>query len=143
MLEKVKGILQENSLCVLCTAGGSHPHCSLMTYVLGDDLRMLYMVSVQKSRKYRNMLENSNVSVVVDNRQRLSFPSEDRIISVTFEGIYQHLEQEERESACAHLVDAHVELNEILKSPDCVIFGIRLKSFLLLNGPVDSLQGDL
>lgn len=42
MLGKVKEIFQDNTLCVLCTASGGIPHCSLMTYVLGDDLKTVY-----------------------------------------------------------------------------------------------------
>ncbi|GAU79656.1 hypothetical protein F3D3_4320 [Fusibacter sp. 3D3] len=41
------------------------------------------------------------------------------------------------------LAESHVELKEILKNPDCIIFGIELKTFLLLNGPVDSVQGKI
>lgn len=143
MQDRVKTILQDNTLCVLCTAGGGLPHCSLMTYVLGDDLKTAYMVTVRESRKYRNLLENGNVSVLVDNRQRLSYPSDEGVASVTFEGIHRHLDPVEAERARANFADTHMELKEILKNPDCVIFGIELKTFLLLNGPVDSLQGDL
>lgn len=143
MLDSVKELLQDNALCVLCTAGEGIPHCSLMTYVLSEDLKTVYMVTFRDSRKYRNLLENSTVSLLIDNRQRLAFSSEEPVASITFEGIHKQLNPVEGERARLHFADRHVELNEILKNPDCVIFGIELKTFLLLNGPVDSLQGDL
>ncbi len=143
MLDRVKEILQDHTLGVLCTASGGIPHCSLMTYVLGDDLKTVYMVTVRESRKFRNLLENSTVSLLVDNRQRLAFSSDEPVASVTFEGIHKQLDPAESEGARILLADRHVELKEILRSPDSVIFGIELKTFLFLNGPVDSLQGDL
>lgn len=143
MQDRVKEILQDNTLCVLCTANGGLPHCSLMTYILGEDLKSVYMVTVRESRKYRNLLENAHVSVLVDNRQRLDFPSDERVASVTFEGVHKHLDPVESERARTRFADSHMELREILRNPDCVIFGIELRTFLLLDGPVDSLAGNV
>jgi nitroimidazol reductase NimA-like FMN-containing flavoprotein (pyridoxamine 5'-phosphate oxidase superfamily) len=143
MLDRVKEMLLDNSLCVLCTVSKDLPYCSLMTYILSDDLKTLYMVTDRKSRKFKNLLGNSVVSLLVDNRQKLVFPSDETVASVTFEGILKHLEPLETEIMRIQLVKKHEELKNILNNPDCVIFGIELKSFLLLNGPVDSVQGEL
>lgn len=143
MLDRVNEMLLDNSLCVLCTVSNDLPYCSLMTYVLSDDLKTVYMVTDRKSRKFRNLLENSIVSLLVDNRQKLVFPSDDTVASVTFEGVLKHLDPLETEVVRIKLVKRHEELKNILNNPDCVIFGIELKSFLLLNGPVDSVQGEL
>lgn len=143
MLDRVKEMLMDNSLCVLCTVSTDLPYCSLMTYVLSDDLKTVYMVTDRKSRKFRNLLGNSVVSLLVDNRQKLVFPSDDTVASVTFEGFLKHLDPLETEVVRVRLVKRHEELKNILNNPDCVIFGIELKSFLLLNGPVDSVQGEL
>lgn len=141
MLDRVNEMLIDNSLCVLCTVSGDLPYSSLMTYVLSDDLKTVYMVTVRESRKYRNLLENPKVSLLVDNRQNLASTSDETVASITFEGILKHLEPLETEVVRIQLVDRHGELKEILKNPDCVIFGIELKTFLLLSGPVDSVQG--
>jgi len=143
MLDRVKEMLLDNSLCVLCTVSKDLPYCSLMTYILSDDLKTLYMVTDRKSRKFKNLLGNSVVSLLVDNRQKLVFPSDETVASVTFEGVLKHLDPLETEIMRIQLVKKHDELKNILNNPDCVIFGIELKSFLLLNGPVDSVQGEL
>jgi nitroimidazol reductase NimA-like FMN-containing flavoprotein (pyridoxamine 5'-phosphate oxidase superfamily) len=113
-----------------------------MTYVPSDDLKTLYMVTVRESRKYRNLLENHTVSLLVDNRQNLLLSSDETVFSITFEGVLKHLEPLETGVVRVQLAERHGELQEILRSPDCVIFGIELKTFLLLNGPVDSVQGN-
>ena len=141
MLASVKEMLMSNSLCVLCTVSKDLPYCSLMTYVLSDNLKMMYMVTDRKSRKFSNLLENSMVSLLVDNRQKLVFPTDETVASVTFEGVLKHLDPIETEVVRIQLVERHKELMNIMTNPDCVIFGIELKSFLLLNGPVDSEQG--
>lgn len=143
MLAKVTTILRENTLCVLCTESNENPHCSLMTYIMMDDLSFLYMVSTLESRKYRNLLANPRVSVLVDNRQHHGTAATENIVSVTFEGLFHPLTDSETHRVKTNLANTHPELDEILKKPDCVIFGIQLKSFLLLDGPVDAYQGDL
>lgn len=143
MLDRVKEMLLDNTLCVLCTASEGFPYCSLMTYVLSEDLKTVYMVTVRESRKYRNLMENATVSILVDNRQRIDFHSDERIASITFEGVHKSLNSIESEGARNLLADRHSELHEILKNPDGVIFGVELKTFLLLNGPVESVQGEV
>ena len=141
MLDKIKKILQENTLCVLCTEANGNPHCSLMTYILIDNLSILYMVSTLESRKYKNLLVNPKVSVLVDTRQNQGPSTDKKIISVTFEGVFQALKDFETQRIKTNLATNHQELNEILKNPTCVVFGIKLRSFLLLDGPADSYKG--
>ena len=143
MLDKVEKILRENTLCVLCTDGEGMPHCSLMTYMPSDDLKILYMISIQESKKYNNLSSNPDVSVLIDTRQRISYQEDKKIISVTFEGVYELIEEKEIEQIKDRFCNEHLELDEILKSPSVVIFAIKLKSFLLLDGAVDSFKGNM
>lgn len=143
MLAKLENILRENTLCVLCTVADGNPYCSLMTYVLMDDLSILYLVSTRKSRKYQNLLINPRASILVDTRQNRSTSDTENIASITFEGLFQPLTDSEAQTIKANLAKNHGELTEILNNPDCVVFAIKLKSFLLLDGPVDSSQGNL
>lgn len=143
MLDKVKTILRENTLCVLCTEADGNPYCSLMTYLLNDDFSVLYLVSTRESRKYQNLLANPRVSVLVDTRQHQGSSAAANIVSVTFEGLFQSLADFEIQSIKINLSREHGELAEILNNPDFVVFAIKLQSFLLLDGPVDSYKGNL
>jgi len=141
MLAKLETILRENSLCVLCTEAAGNPYCSLMTYLLSDDRRTLYLVSTRESRKFKNLLANPRVSVLVDSRQHPAAGA--NIVSVTFAGLFQTLVDAETERVTTAFAREHPELTEILNHPDSVIFAIKLTSYLLLDGPVDADQGDL
>lgn len=141
MLAKLETILRDNSLCVLCTESDGNPYCSLMTYLLSDDLRILYLISTRESRKFKNLLANPRVSVLVDSRQHPTAGA--NIVSVTFTGLFQPLADAETERIKTAFAREHPELTEILNHPDSVIFAIKLTSYLLLDGPVDANQGDL
>lgn len=143
MLAKLETILRENSLCVLCTEAAGKPYCSLMTYLPNDDLSLLYLVATEESRKYQNLLANPRVSLLVDTRQNRGTAAGENIVSVTFEGLFQPLADAKTLRIKANLAKEHGELAEILNHPSCVVFTIQLKSFLLLDGPVDSCKGEL
>ncbi|MEO1815018.1 MAG: pyridoxamine 5'-phosphate oxidase family protein [Acetobacterium sp.] len=141
MLAKLETILRENSLCVLCTEAAGNPYCSLMTYLLSDDHRTLYLVSTRESRKFKNLQANPRVSVLVDSRQHPTAGG--NIVSVTFAGLFKPLAEAEVLPIKTTFAGKHPELGEILNHPDSVIFAIKLTSYLLLDGPVAADQGEL
>ena len=61
-------ILLETDLCVLCTSKNDVPDASLMLYICDDQCTKLYMLTLKDTDKYRNILHNPNVSVLVDTR---------------------------------------------------------------------------
>lgn len=62
--QKVYDFLKKNGLCVLSTASKSgKPQSAVMAYCLKDD--SLFIFTETGTRKYKNILENKQVSVVV------------------------------------------------------------------------------
>ena len=143
MHDMVEKMLNENQLCVLCTESQGMPHCSLMTYILDEGGKMLYLITSMNSRKYKNLLANKNVSVIIDSRQQLEVGSTHPITSVTFDGEFIEIEKSLLEEMRTLFGANHPELEQILSQESCVIFSVRLKNYLLLNGPVQILQGEL
>lgn len=142
-MNKIERMIKENTLCVLATEGEGKPYCSLMTYMPDEELRMLYMVTTLDSKKFNNMANNSNVSVLVDNRQYLKGNKGEQILSITFEGTYARVAQDLVEQIRGQFSERHPELVELFRNPECVVFGIKLYSYLLLNGPFVYEQGIL
>ena len=68
MLETMKAMVQERGTCVLATASEGKPHCSLMTYVANDNCQEIYMVTQKNTKKYKNLMDNPHVSLLIDNR---------------------------------------------------------------------------
>lgn len=144
MHEMVEDMLRSNALCVLCTESNAMPHCSLMTYLLGEDGKTLYLTTSTNSRKYRNLKENENISILIDSRQILEPGSAEPVCSVTFEGVYFEIGDMRRTEEIRMQFQAqHPELEQILSSESCRIIGVRLYAYLLLNGPVQELQGKI
>lgn len=143
MNDMVLNLLKENSLCVLCTESQGMPHCSLMTYILGPQGDSLFLVTSMHSRKYHNLLKNRNVSILIDSRQNLTANSMHPIRSVTFDGEFAEIDKAMLEDRKKHFRVQHPEIEEIFAREDCLIFEVRLKAYLLLDGPVQVFRGTL
>ena len=70
MLKEMKALVKDKNICVLATAAGGKPHCSLMAYVTDENCEEIYMVTLRSTRKYRNLTENPAVSLLIDNREK-------------------------------------------------------------------------
>ena len=69
MLSTMKNLAKEKDMCVLATASGGAPHCSLMAYVTDEDCSEIYMATQRNTQKYKNVLENPFVSLLIDTRE--------------------------------------------------------------------------
>ncbi len=91
MRPDVRKILLDMDLCVLCTSKHDIPDASLMLYASDDSCAKLYMLTLEDTDKYRNIVFNPNVSLLIDTRdaagggtawtKALTIPGEARILS--------------------------------------------------------------
>ena len=91
------------------------------------------MVTLRNSNKYKNLLANPKVSLLIDSRDHPQSQA------LTVDGVFEQImDEDERKWATARLVDGNSSLNEFLCHPDVEVFRIRAKSYLLLNGLSDA-----
>ncbi len=138
-LEKMKQLAREKDMCVLATASGSTPHCSLMAYVVDDECRELYMAALKNTKKFKNLMENRDVSLLIDTREEHAGPLRSEAKAMTVAGTFQEIEdRSQRHGIRAKLLERHPHLKEFMSHPDAEVFCIKICSFLLLDGLTDS-----
>lgn len=138
MLEEMKKLLRDNSMCVLATCSDNRPHCSLMAYVTDDRAENIHMVTLSASRKFKNIQQNPRVSLLVDSR--VSDINDLRATrALTVNGTCTVVRKNpERESILALMKSRVPRVMEIAVHPDVEVIGIRIESLLLLEGPARS-----
>ncbi|MBN2034146.1 MAG: pyridoxamine 5'-phosphate oxidase family protein [Deltaproteobacteria bacterium] len=135
MIKTMKKLLKEKDICVLATAFGGTPHCSLMAYVTDDECREIYMVTSRNSRKYKNLSGNPSVSLLVDTREEHTGSNRPEAKAMTITGTYQRVEDPQKELRIREkLLIRHPHLKQFFDAPAGEIIRIRIASFLLLNG---------
>lgn len=138
MLDQMKRLAMEKDLCVLATVSEGKPHCSLMAYAAADDASEIYMVTHKKTRKYRNLMENPGVSLLIDTREDHPGPDRLKARAMTVSGVCEGIEEEgKRAFVRARLLERHPHLRSFLDHPDAELLCIRVLSFLLLDGLTD------
>ena len=132
MLKEMKALARDNNICVLATVAGAKPHCSLMAYATDENCEEIYLVTRRDTRKYRNLINNPAVSLLIDNREKLP-RSEAKALTV--EGLCAEIESEEKRKAVqTRLLKVHPHLADLINHPESEILCVKVRSFLLLNG---------
>ena len=140
----MKEIVREKDTCVLATVSQGYPHCSLMAYVSNNECSEIYMVTQKDSRKYRNLMENPQVSLLIDTREDHHGQKQTQSMALTVAGKLQQTDNPSKyHSMRESLLDRHPRLNDFLNQPDAAIICIRISSFLLLDGLEDAYYEEL
>lgn len=136
MLEEMLAFIRENELCVLATVHDREPHASLMTYLPGDQGRKIYLLTSAETLKYRNILANPRVSLLIDGR-RADEPGH-RLKALTVGGTCAPAPDGEQARLKARFAAQRPHLAGIVADPAARVLEVRVRTLQLLDGPVDS-----
>lgn len=128
-------IIRVQRVGVLATADpGGRPHCSLMSLLASDDGLSLYLLTGRETRKYRNLLDNPRVSLLLDTRGQPG--PEAQVLALTLEGLARTLEDGPRRAqVLERLLARHPQLAQLAALPGAKVVEVRLLSLQLLEGP--------
>ncbi len=136
--EEIRRALDTNQFAVLATQYDGQPHASLMAFTPIDGLRYLVIATYRNTMKYRNLLKDGRVAMLIDCRSALG-SVEHRNLVLTAHGIasevpsYDHKVIEQ-----AHLA-RHSDLTAFLASPDCVLLRVAVTTYEFVSGTDDVL----
>lgn len=132
MLDQMKALARAENMCVLATDAGGKPYCSLMAYATDSTCEEIYMVTRRDTQKYRNLMQNPSVSLLIDSRRHAP---RTRVQALTVEGVFRKIESaSECERAKALLLKAHPQLASFTDHAEAELLRIKVDAFLLLNG---------
>lgn len=120
---------------VLATESSGQPYTSLVAYALTPDARGILFITPRRTRKYRNIVRNSRVSLLIDTRRN----TEDDYMSaesITILGIARPVRKGKKWLALAQIfAKKHPKLKKITSSPETALIlvqitlGIHVTSF--------------
>ena len=64
----LKEVVNSQYFAVLNSVGEGQPYSNLVAFAITDDLKSLVFVTDRNTRKYRNIKENANIALLIDNR---------------------------------------------------------------------------
>jgi len=138
VIEKMKALVREKDSCVLATVSGGRPHCSLMSYITDPGCREIFLVTHPHTKKFRNLLENPWVSLLIDTREEGRDIALARKKALTITGLYRKIDPPREREIRAQFLSRHPQLKELVEDPEAVIVSIKVRSFQLLEGVRDA-----
>jgi nitroimidazol reductase NimA-like FMN-containing flavoprotein (pyridoxamine 5'-phosphate oxidase superfamily) len=136
LIDRIRALVVSRHVCVLATMDKDRPYCSLMNYVTDESCRDFYMATLRHTNKYRNLLANPSVSLLVDSRESAPLSSSQ---ALTVEGVFEPVNDDEKRSwVFSRLIAQNPLLKDFLSLPDVDVICIRARSYLLIDGISDA-----
>jgi heme iron utilization protein len=131
LYKKIKSISGQTRFAVLATESNGCPYTNLVGFLLSKDLKNLYFFTSKNTRKYRNILNNPEVCLLIDTRDK--FPDKTYLITaITLIG-----KAEIMEDMPGSVVDMYLEKNAELKdfteSSSNVLVRVNITRYILVD----------
>ena len=128
----LRDLMSKQKLAVLSTQRGGQPYSNLMAFAYTEDLRHLIVATGSATRKYQNIMENSRVSIMVDNR---SNDEQDfhQATATTILGVAEPVDPRIKQHYQALYLKRHPYLDRFIASPTTQLFVITVHNYLIVS----------
>ena len=126
VLERLNAIDKDQLHAVLATELDGQPYTSMIAYALSPDKKGIVFATPRKTQKYKNILKNNRVSLLIDTRSNTEkdYMSAE---SLTILGNAIPVRKGEKWSKLAGvLIRKHPNLNEIIHSPETKLIFVKI-----------------
>jgi heme iron utilization protein len=125
----LREIIGTQYFAVLNTVGQGLPHSNLVSFAATDDLRSVVFVTGRNTRKYRNIQDNAQISLLIDNRTNKPADTS-RAIAITAVGT-AHEATGDRSRLQAIFLARHPQLRHFVEAPDSAIMLLAVREYVV------------
>ena len=136
ILEKMTALVSKKNVCVLATVSDNKPYCSLMAYITDGSCKEIYMVTHKNTTKFNNLQKNPSVSLLIDSRET---QPRSNAQALTIDGVFIPLiDDNKRQKIRDRMLESFPHMKNFLHHPESEIIRVKINSFLLLDGLIES-----
>lgn len=125
-------LLSSQLVAVLSTSEEGEPYTCLVSFEVTEDLRHIIFATMRQRLKYRNVLANPRVSLMVDNRENKASDLR-QATSVSILGTASDTKGEQREMYASLLLSRHPELGNFVSHPDCAVISVEVDRYYVVT----------
>lgn len=132
VLDLIRNLLESQKLAVLSTQDHGQPYCNLMAIAATEDLKYLLFATTRATSKYANLMADSRVAVLVDNRQNdpTDFAA---AAALTALGKAWELQGAERQQFLTVYLRKHPYLEEFVTAPTCALLRVKVEKYIVVT----------
>jgi heme iron utilization protein len=131
LCKKIKSITDETRFAVLATESNGRPYTNLVGFLLSKDLRSLYFFTSKNTRKYRNILNNPNICLLIDTRDKFTDKTF-LITAITVIGRAEVIEDMPRSVVDMYL-EKNIELKDFTESSFNSLVKVNITRYILVD----------
>ncbi len=130
--DKLSRLMGSQNLAVLATHNQGQPYTSLVAFAGSENLKSLYFVTGQATRKYANLSNDPRASMMIDNRS--NDPSDiAKAIAVTATGIVEMVTAIECTKLETYYLEKHPHLADFVKSPSTKMIRLNVDCYYVVT----------
>jgi nitroimidazol reductase NimA-like FMN-containing flavoprotein (pyridoxamine 5'-phosphate oxidase superfamily) len=129
---RIDGLFSTQLQGVLATQKDAQPYTSLMAFAHTPDLRYLIFATYRDTQKHANLLLNSAVSFLIDDRS--NDPADyQHAVAISVCGCAQPIPDDELADFRALYLARHPTLRDFVGSPDCAVLRIAVSFYRVVS----------
>jgi heme iron utilization protein len=125
----LKEIFSTQYFAVLSTDENGQPYSNLVAFTVTDDLKSLIFVTGRNTLKYRNIIKNKRVSLLIDSRTNNPADIE-HATAITVIGD-AHEETETERGFHSLYLNKHPHLSQFVSKPDSALIVVTVAVFII------------
>ena len=130
-LTVVRNLLESQRLAVLSTQNHGQPYSNIIAMAATDDLRHLVFATTRATRKYANLMADSRVAVLVDNRTNTPADFAEAA-ALTALGQAWEVQGAERQQFLTVYLEKHPYLEEFAAGPTCALLRVKVDKYIVV-----------
>jgi uncharacterized pyridoxamine 5'-phosphate oxidase family protein len=129
--KRISGLLDGQKLGILATLGPAYPYQNIVAFAVANDLKSIVFATRRATSKYRNLKRRKRVAIFFDDRVNRATDFQEAT-GVTALGVAGEARGEGRAQPARLLLRRHPFLKEFLAAPDCAVFVIRVRTYIVV-----------
>jgi len=125
-------LFSTQKLAVLSSFGNEQPYASLVAFAAPEDLRHIIFATNRATRKYANLMSESNAALLIDNRSNTE-KDFSYAVAVTALGRAEEVKDPERGPFLDIYLKKHPQLKEFATSPSCALLKVSIGTYYVVN----------
>jgi heme iron utilization protein len=128
----LENLFKSQNLAVLATHNQGQPYTSLVAFAGSEDLKALYFVTGQATRKYANLMDDPRAAMMIDNRSNAPADIADAM-AATAAGSVDIVSENERINRLSVYLQKHPHLAEFANSPSTRLIRLNVFCYYVVN----------
>jgi nitroimidazol reductase NimA-like FMN-containing flavoprotein (pyridoxamine 5'-phosphate oxidase superfamily) len=130
--KRIDRVLDSQRIAVLGTSKDGEPYSCLVGFALKDDLSELVFATMRERLKYKNMVANPRVTLMIDDRDVQQSDFNDTT-SITIVGSAEDTKGNARVKYSSLLLVRHPALTEFVNSPNCAVMRVAIDKIYVVS----------